>query len=140
MFSATTVGRVTAALEVKHSENKKPYICFNLAVQKGYGINAHTIFPQCWIFGEEKVNRILNAKVGKGSLLQVSGDIDLVQHKHTYGEEKGQTATIIKLLVWDWGYVPGEKHKGKEGFVQEINHTPASLDDFEVVNDDSLPV
>lgn len=140
MFSSTVTGCVTADLEVKYSEKETPYICFNLAVQKGYGANAHTIFLQCWIFGEDNADRILKAKVGKGSMIQISGDTDLVQYKQSHGEGKGQTVSVIKIKVWAWEYIPGVKHKEKDGLEVDERHSPISLDDFEIVNDDSLTV
>ena len=37
MIQITTVGRVTADLELKESAKKVPYLRFDLAVTKGYG-------------------------------------------------------------------------------------------------------
>ena len=103
MFTGTVIGRVTRDLEIQHSAEKVPYIRFNLAVNKGYGENGHTIFPQCWVFGSENVNRLLRAKVGKGSLIQIAGDIDLVEYrKKLNGVETGETGSVIKIMVWSW--------------------------------------
>ena len=85
MFTGTVIGRVTRDLEIQHSAEKVPYIRFNLAVNKGYGENGHTIFPQCWVFGSENVNRLLRAKVGKGSLIQIGTSIWLSTGKSSTG-------------------------------------------------------
>lgn len=110
MFTGTVIGRVTRDLEIQYSAEKVPYIRFNLAVNKGYGENGHTIFPQCWVFGSENVNRLMRAKVGKGSLIQIAGDIDLVEYrKKLNGVETGETGSVIKIVVWSWDYVPTGK-------------------------------
>lgn len=137
MFTGIVIGRVTRDLEIQYSAEKVPYIRFNLAVNKGYGENGHTIFPQCWVFGSENVNRLMRAKVGKGSLIQIAGDIDLVEYrKKLNGVETGETGSVIKIVVWSWDYVPTGKRPAIES---EENHPPipeASLEDFEVVSDD----
>jgi hypothetical protein len=124
MFTGTVIGRVTRDLEIQHSAEKVPYIRFNLAVNKGYGENGHTIFPQCWVFGSENVNRLLRAKVGKGSLIQIAGDIDLVEYrKKLNGVETGETGSVIKIMVWSWDYVPTGKRPATEPGGKPIPHT-----------------
>ena len=75
MLTVNTIGRVTKDLEVK-TGTKEAYICFNLVVNKGYGEKEHPVFLQCWVFGHA-VERMVKAKVGKGSLLHISGDLDI---------------------------------------------------------------
>lgn len=140
MFTGTVIGRVTRDLEIQHSAEKVPYIRFNLAVNKGYGENGHTIFPQCWVFGSENVNRLLRAKVGKGSLIQIAGDIDLVEYrKKLNGVETGETGSVIKIMVWSWDYVPAGKRPATEPGENTSPIPEASLEDFEVVSDDKPP-
>ena len=115
MFTGIVIGRVTRDLEIQYSAEKVPYIRFNLAVNKGYGENGQTIFPQCWVFGSENVNRLMRAKVGKGSLIQIAGDIDLVEYrKKLNGMETGETGSVIKIVVWSWDYVPTGKRPATE--------------------------
>lgn len=78
MFTGILIGRVTADIELQTSENGNKYVCFNVAVNKGYGENAHTLFPQCFAFGEE-AEHIIRKKVRKGSLVYIIGDQDLVE-------------------------------------------------------------
>ncbi len=140
MFSCTVIGRVTRDLEVQHSAENNPYIYFNLAVKKGYGENEHAIFPQCWIFGKENVDRIVKAKVGKGSLIQIAGDIDLVEYKKKLGGvETGETGTAMKITVWNWDYVSAGKPKQSAEHDDPPKPPSASLEDFDVVTDDDPP-
>ena len=138
MFTGIVIGRVTRDLEIQYSAEKVPYIRFNLAVNKGYGENGHTIFPQCWVFGSENVNRLMRAKVGKGSLIQIAGDIDLVEYrKKLNGLETGETGSVIKIVVWSWDYIPTGKRPATEPEAPPIPE--ASLEDFEVVSDVKPP-
>ena len=73
-----TTGRVTADLELKTSQNGRntKFVQFSLAVNKGYGENNRPNYYKCLLFGEE-AQRIIDAKVKKGSLIQIVGDLDL---------------------------------------------------------------
>lgn len=141
MFSGTAIGRVTKDLEVQYSAEKVPYIRFNLAINKGYGENEHAIFPQCWIFGKDNVDRIMRAKVSKGSLIQITGDIDLVEYKKKLnGKETGEMGTAMKITVWNWDYVSaGRSRQSVEHGNTDSPPHAASLEDFDVVSDDDLP-
>lgn len=109
MLTGSAVGRVTADLEPQTSTNGNTYVRFSIAVDKGYGDNKRTIFPQCWLYGDQ-VPRIMKAKVKKGSLIWVSGEVDLVEYeKKDYTKDKN-----LKITVHDWGYVPVGKGKGDE--------------------------
>lgn len=136
MLAVNAVGRVTKDLEVKQSKEKVPYIRFNFAVNKGYGGNAHPVYLQCWVFGDS-VDRILKAKVGKGSLLHITGDLDITKFKKADGTEE----TTPKVIVWDWGYIPVVKTKSStpQPCDQEENTLAPSINDFEHVFDDDDP-
>ena len=71
-----TTGRVTADLELKTSQNGKntKYVQFGLAVNKGYGEKEHPNFYNCLLYGED-AQRIIDAKVKKGSLIQIIGGL-----------------------------------------------------------------
>ena len=80
MFTAISLtGRVTADLEPQNSQNGTPYVQFYVAVNKGYGEHQHPNFYQCVLFGKA-VERAINAGVQKGSLLFITGDLDLVEY------------------------------------------------------------
>ena len=81
-----TTGRVTADLELKTSQNGRntKFVQFSLAVNKGYGENNRPNYYKCLLFGEE-AQRIIDAKVKKGSLIQIVGDLDLEEFKKRDG-------------------------------------------------------
>ena len=123
MFTPITLtGRVTADLELQTSANGTDYIQFNVAVNKGYGEQEHANFYQCVLFGKAS-ERISKAGVKKGSLLFITGDLDLVEYTRKADNSKG---TIAKITVHDWSYVPSGKR------TEDANAdagTPASTDD-----------
>lgn len=104
----TTTGRVTADLELKTSQNGKntKFVQFGLAVNRGFGENTHPNFYQCILFGEQ-AQRILDAKVKKGSLIQIVGDQDLVE----YDRRDGSTGWAAKITLLSWAYAPTNKPK-----------------------------
>lgn len=82
----------------------------------------------------------MRARVGKGSLIQVTGDVDLVEYKKKLnGLETGETGTVMKITVWGWDYVPTGKKPSAEQQETESSVQNATLEDFEVVSDDNLP-
>lgn len=65
MLTVSAVGRVTADFELQTGA-KTSYARFNLAVNKGFGENEHTVFLQCVLF-DKAAERIINAKVKRGN-------------------------------------------------------------------------
>ena len=103
------IGRVTKDLEAKTSSGSGvQYVNFDVAENIGFGEKARTIFHRCTIFGEEAVNRIVNAGVKKGSFLQVVGE----QTLDAYIREADNTAVpVSNIEVWKWNYVSGGSGK-----------------------------
>ena len=125
MFTPITLtGRVTADLEIQSSSNGTAYIQFNVAVNKGYGEQEHANFYQCILFGKA-AERLSKAGVKKGSLLFITGDLDLVEYTRKTDGSKGM---IPKITVYEWNYVPtGKRTEGSNANADA--GTPASADD-----------
>ena len=120
MFTAISLtGRVTADLEPQNSQNGTPYVQFYVAVNKGYGEHQHPNFYQCVLFGKA-VERAINAGVQKGSLLFITGDLDLVEYTRKSDVHKG---TIPKITVYEWNYIPTGKKTDDAGY-EEIRNPP----------------
>jgi len=104
------IGRVTKDLEPKTSPNGVSYVNFDVAENVGFGDKATTIFHRCTIFGEELVNRIVNAKVKKGSFLKVIGE----QKLSAYIREADNVAVpVSNIEVLTWGYVNAASGKSE---------------------------
>ena len=125
MFTPITLtGRVTADLEIQTSSNGTAYIQFNVAVNKGFGEQEHANFYQCILFGKA-AERLSKAGVKKGSLLFITGDLDLVEYTRKADSSKGM---IPKITVYEWNYVPtGKRTEGSNANADA--GTPASADD-----------
>ena len=103
-----TTGRVTADLELKTSQNGKntKYVQFGLAVNKGYGEKEHPNFYNCLLYGED-AQRIIDAQVKKGSLIQIIGDQELVE----YNRKDGSPGWMAKVTLLSWNYAPTNRPK-----------------------------
>jgi single-stranded DNA-binding protein len=112
-----TTGRVTADLELKTSQNGKntKFVQFGLAVNRGYGENTHANFYNCIIYGDA-AQRIIDAKVKKGSLIQIVGDQDIVE----YSRKDGGTGWMAKITLLSWNYAPTNRPKESDAEGGEI--------------------
>ena len=125
MFTPITLtGRVTADLELQTSQNNTEYVQFNVAVNKGFGEQEHPNFYQCVLFGKA-AERISKAGVKKGSLLFITGDLDLVEFTRKADGSKGM---LPKITVYEWNYIPtGKRTEG--GNANADSSAPAGTDD-----------
>ena len=129
------IGRVTKDLEPKTSGSGVTYVNFDVAENIGFGEKAKTVFHRCTVFGEDNVNRIVNAGVKKGSLLQVVGE----QMLDAYVREADGTAVATSNIdVWHWGYVPASS--GKAGNNENAASANTSISIPSEDCDDGLPV
>ena len=106
-----TTGRVTADLELKTSQNGKntPFVQFGLAVNKGFGEKSHPNFYQCVLYGEDAI-RMGKAKVKKGSLIQVIGDLDLAE----FTRRDGSPGWAARVTILSWSYAPTNRPKEED--------------------------
>ena len=129
------IGRVTKDLEPKTSGSGVTYVNFDVAENLGFGEKAKTVFHRCTIFGEELVNRIVNAGVKKGSLLQVVGEQTLDAYTR---ESDGAAVATSNIEVWHWGYVPASSGKAGNNENAASVSTGSSVPSEDC--DDGLPV
>ena len=129
------IGRVTKDLEPKTSGSGVTYVNFDVAENLGFGEKAKTVFHRCTIFGEDLVNRIVNAGVKKGSLLQVVGEQTLDAYTR---DSDGAAVATSNIEVWHWSYVPASSGKagGNEGAASAGTASSVPSEDC----DDGLPV
>lgn len=132
MSQSYTIGRVTADLELQSSANNVPYVRFSLAEKLGYGEQARTQYLQVWAWREDAA-RLIKRKVKKGSLLWVSGSLEL----ETYQKQNGTiTDKRLKVTLDNWGFVPGGKASATPPDT-EAPHVPSSLNDAKQALPDS---
>ena len=100
-------GRVVSDLELKTSQKNVPYLCFPIAERVGYGSSSHTQYISVWAWGA-MARQLVSDGVGKGSVLWVSGSLEL----EDYTKKDGVTHDKrLKLKLRDWGYAPSNPQK-----------------------------
>lgn len=82
---------------------------------KGYGENNRPNYYKCLLFGEE-AQRIIDAKVKKGSLIQIVGDLDLEEFK----KRDGSAGWSARVTLLSWNYAP--TNRPKEDSLPEENN------------------
>lgn len=102
MFTPITlIGRVTRDLELQTSQGGRNYVQFSLALNKGYGDQQHPNFYDCVIF-DRAAERLVNAKVKKGSYIAVIGNLDIEEYTSSRTNAKGIRHNVT---VYDWDYL-----------------------------------
>ena len=102
MAQVYVIGRVTADLELKTSINNHPYVRFDIAENIGSKEHMRTQYLQIFAMGDD-AERLVRAHAKKGSLLWISGSLEL----ETYTKKDGVTTDKrLKVLLDNWGFVP----------------------------------
>ena len=134
MIHMITVGGVTADIEGKESANGLNNVYFDLAVTKGYGTGRHTVYLQVWAF-RAIAERLIAAKVKKGSQLLISGDFDVV----TFERKDGSKGTVNKVILQDWEFVGGCKNN-EEKAEKKKSPPKTAYQEHYCADDDDLPL
>lgn len=132
MAQVYVIGRITADLELKTSEKNNPYVRFDIAEHVGSCQNLHTQYFQVCAWNED-ANRLVKARAKKGSLIWVSGFLEL----EPYTKRDGVTVDKrMKILLDNWGFVPvGGAKTSKEGQSQTTPEI-ASQQNYEGIDGD----
>lgn len=109
-------GRVVSDLELKTSQKEVPYVCFPIAERVGYGRTAHTQYISVWAWGA-MARQLVSGGVGKGSVLWVSGSLELEEYAKKDGVTRDKR---LKLKLKDWGVAPGRRPQGEPGQDQSV--------------------
>lgn len=132
MAQVYVIGRITADLELKTSEKNNSYVRFDIAENIGSRQNLHTQYFQICAWSED-ANRLIKARAKKGSLIWVTGSLEL----EPYTKRDGVTVDKrMKILLDNWGFVPvGGAKTSKEGQAQTTSEVP-SQQDYEGIDGD----
>lgn len=131
MAQVNVIGRITADLELKTSEKNNPYVRFDIAENVGSRQNLHTQYFQVCAWGED-ATRLVKARAKKGSLIWVTGSLEL----EPYTKRDGITIDKrMKILLDNWGFIPvGNTNTSKESSAQ-TNSIP-SQQEYEGIDGD----
>lgn len=108
MGQLNTIGWVSSDLIRMVSKNQNPYIRFSLGERIGYGANARTQYYQVWASGDV-MRQLTKATVRKGSLIWVSGSLELEEYTKKDGVTRDKR---FNLTLKDWNYVPSTGNNG----------------------------
>lgn len=102
MAQVFVIGRITADLEMKTSTNGNPYVRFDLAENIGSKESSRPQYFQICAWSDD-AKRLVKARAKKGSLVWVSGSLEL----ESYTKRDGNTTDKrMKILLDNWGFIP----------------------------------
>ncbi len=130
MAQAYSIGRVTSDLELKVSVKKVPYLRFTIAERVGYRDSAHMQYIQVWAW-DDMAQKLVDTGVKKGSLLRVSGSLELEEYTRQDGVTRDKR---LKLRLKDWAFASAAKRH--EGTPRPKKEVPAP----EIINGDLEPL
>lgn len=129
-------GHVKENLLVKKSQKGSEYVCFHLREHTG---NGRTQTYQVWAWGED-VSRLVRFGVKEGSLIWLTGTMQLVDCTDSHGKE---TVKVLKISLTNWGYLPSKTATAQPSNISNDTGIPKdlSLSSDEVLDGDrvSLP-
>lgn len=145
LSTVQTMGHVTKDPVLKAgTQTGHKYLRLNLATDSGYGENKKSVFYQATFFGNE-AERIIKAKIKKGSFIELAGNIEEVITFQPDGSE--EIMAMIKVEPYRWNFVPTFKKEGTQATAQEApvqdsipQANPADFSEVECGVDDELPV
>ena len=120
MSSITIICRPTRDPELKSSPSGVIFTTLDVAVTKGFGDKEHPNYYRAYC-KNDIAQRVINAGVKKGSLIYITGDLDI----RPFTRKDGSTGTANEITVFDWGYVNTGKPKSDDNS-QTQNGTPAA--------------
>lgn len=138
MAQVFIIGRVTADLKLQTSSNQNSYVRFGLAENIGYGEILKAQYYQVWAW-ETDALYLVKRKVKQGSLIWVSGSIELEEYTKQDGESKDKR---LKVKLDNWDYIPLGRHNAEKEINSETTAAPPVEIDPQVgeINGDKEPM
>lgn len=99
MAQIFVMGHVTEDLVIKNSQNHSDYVCFHLREYTG---NGRIQIYQVWAWDRD-VSRLVQFGVKKGSLIWLTGTLQLVDSTRGGGKE---ATKLLKVSLTNWAYLP----------------------------------
>ena len=128
MSSITIICRPTRDPELRSSPSGVIFTTLDVAVTKGFGDKEHPNYFRAYC-KNDMAQRVINAGVKKGSLIYITGDLDI----RPFTRKDGSTGTANEITVFDWGYVNTGKPKSDDNS-QTQNGTPAAAQNVTAQN------
>lgn len=130
------IGRITADLEMKTSANGNPYVRFDLVENIGNKENSRPQYFQICAWSDD-AKRIVKARVKKGSLIWVSGSLEL----ETFTKRDGITTDKrLKILLDNWGFIPAHASKERPRSAEQTSPEPPAPPKASEIDGDREPL
>lgn len=136
MAQTIVIGRITADLEMKTSANGNPYVRFDIAENIGSKESSRTQYFQICAWSDD-AKRLVNARAKKGSLIWVSGSLEL----ENYTKRDGVTADKrMKILLDNWGFIPIGVSKERTRSLEQTTPAAAAPETAPEIDGDREPL
>lgn len=123
LSTVQTTGHVTKDPVLRKGQSGTNYLRLNIAADKGFGENKSSVFFQATFFSEQ-AERIVKAKVKKGSFIELAGEITDVTTFQKEGTE--EFLSMIKVDPYRWCYVSASSKKGEADTATQETSAPVS--------------
>lgn len=98
MNKVCLIGRIANDIELKHTENGKSVLGFNLAVDRGYGEDKSTDFISCVIWVEYAVS--MSKNLVKGKQIGVEGNLKPYVYEDKNGTTHYPTNVVVERITF----------------------------------------
>ena len=128
-------GRLTAAPELKTTQNGKSVCTFTLAVDRGFGDNKVTDFLTCVAW--EQRAEFISKYFAKGSEIRILGEINT----RKWQDKDGNNRTAFEICVNESGFCGSKKEQSTADPLPAFAQKVEQMNDFAEVGDlgDDLP-
>ena len=107
---------------MSQSQNGTEYISLDVAVsQRGQTGNDETVFYQCY-FSKGLADRLVKAKVKKGSCISIVGSLELHPFMYQQGNNAGKPGINANVRVLDWEYTISNRPENAGNTPNPSNH------------------
>lgn len=117
LTSITFEGRAAKDPELTvNQETGARYVRLNFIQNKGFSKESeHTLCFSCFFYGNT-AERLINAKVKKGSVITIIGNFDSKEYMRTSRENPNEQIhdRSLEVSVYDWSYTPQNKQKEEQ--------------------------
>lgn len=138
MAQIYVVGKVASDIELRSSSKNTPYIRFELIERIGSRGNFRTQSFHVCAFADD-AKRIVKSNIQKGSIIWVSGSLEL----ELFGKRDGATADKrMKIFLDNWGTIPIQASVKKTLSAEQISSEKALPKEAVEINGDkdNLPM
>lgn len=104
LATITISGRPTKDPVMMQTKNNTQYIMLDIAQSQGFGDETHTLFFNCY-FSQYLAERLVKAKVMKGTCLEITGRFDSKE----FTKKDGSIGRSLEIKVLDWEFAISNK-------------------------------